>query len=168
MDDAQGGGEHPADVAVGVFRPEVGGSYDVAVADKSTRLGSTPIDPPARFVPMPARRAGLAGVGFGNQHHGDSVTSGFVGDVRAYPSVRPLADLLLAFRMQSLAVSDVSYIAERDHCDLLPDSFGHHRVADLVFKVSNLGGPSGSSLDFRSPQGLPSPRPFFAQRHRRL
>ena len=64
VDDAQGGGEHPTDGPVGVFRPEVGGSYGIPVADKSTRFRGTPIHPPARFVPMPARRAGLAGVRF--------------------------------------------------------------------------------------------------------
>lgn len=111
VDDAQGGGEHAVDVAMGVFRPEVGGSYDIAVADKSTRFGSTPNHPPAWFVSMPARWTGLAGVGFGNQHHRDSVASGFVHDGRAYPSVEPLTDLLLAFFVQSLAVPDVSYIA---------------------------------------------------------
>lgn len=69
-----------------------------------------------------------------------------------------MADLLLAFRVQPLAISDVSYIAERNHLHALPDRLLHHTTADLVFEIADFRFPSRSSFDFRSPQLMPSCR----------
>jgi hypothetical protein len=56
-------------------------------------------------------RAGLRGVGFRAEGDGDTHCLCFVRDIGALPSMRPEANLLLAFRIQPLAIRYVPDIA---------------------------------------------------------
>src|SRR5260370_28012525 len=64
-------------------------------------------------------REGLAGIGFLDQGNSDSSRFRFVGDVVALASMRPEANLLLAFGVHPLPISHVPHVADHQ-CAYLP------------------------------------------------
>src|SRR5690349_5230844 len=107
-----------------VLTQNIGTPYRVSV--RSETASRTDKRPSLGFVTLHAggsirqrARAGLRGVRFRAEGDGDTHCLGFVRDIGALPSMRPEANLLLAFRIQPLAIRHIADIANDERADVV-------------------------------------------------
>ena len=99
-----------AQLAIQMERQNVGCAHRIPVRTQTADW--TGVSPSSRFVLVSALWAGARGVGLVLQLDFDSELLHLVCEICSHLAVRPLADLLLALAMQSLAVTHVAHVAE--------------------------------------------------------
>jgi len=139
---------------------DISRSYRIAVRPQTA--GRADKVPPPRFVFVTALGiwTSAAGVCLVLQDYLNAVCGDLVGEIGAQPTVRPLADLLLADAVQPLAVGHATHIAVSD---LLHSALAHPLgagPADFVLDVTHLSPCSGQQPVLGPLQAPPGPASF--------
>ena len=136
-------------------------AQDIGTPDRVS-MGNEPasraaIDAPLRFMPLHAKRTGLARIRFINHENSDANRGCLVGDVLALPSVRPQANLLLALGSETLAICHITYIP--DHHGRRSSFLGepHGLAAAFVFQVTSAASLLRQKAGLALLQSFPTP-----------
>src|SRR5260221_2352971 len=123
-----------------VLREQVGTAHGVPM--RCTTTSRAAIHAPLGFVTVQATtpiwqgaRTGLTGIGLLDQANGNPRRFRLVGDVSALASVRPEANLLLAFGVHPLAIRHVAHIADHQRAHLALRGPGDDGTTDFVLQV---------------------------------
>lgn len=140
----------------------IGTADYIAMAYEPASLVLTGIDTTTHSTPYAALGTGLRGVAFALKLDANASILCLVGDEPAEHPMRPLADFLLRFALESLAVANVAYVADDEQSHAVVDSPIDDRMADLVADVSNLAVYCRTDFVPSLLQALPHSRLFGA------